>query len=244
MTKSVLAGIIATLLAGGASYGYIVIRDNQADIFESSIHEVIHVVDGDTIDIENDVRIRLLGIDAPARGECGYAESRDYLEELLKSKKIYIEKDITGADRYDRLLRYLYVPSDDIRDDDVLVQDAMLRAGWVRTLAIAPDTRYRDLFASAQEEAKRAELGIWGLCDPTEEVLAERQADASPSDPNCTIKGNISEKSYGRNFFTEGCPNYNRIKIDVSKGEQYFCTAEEAEAAGFTYSASCNNTFK
>jgi len=235
--------IIATLLAGGTGYGYTVIRDNDADIFESSIHEVTHVVDGDTIDVENDIRIRLLGIDAPARGECGYSESRAYLEELLKEKQIYIEKDITGADRYDRLLRYIYVPSDDIREDDVLVQDALLRAGWARTLAIAPDTRYRDLFASAQEEAKRAELGIWGLCDPTEEVLAERQADSDPTDPSCTIKGNISEKSYGRNYFEVGCPNYNRIKIDVSKGEGYFCTAEEAVEAGFTRSASCANAF-
>jgi micrococcal nuclease len=163
MTKSVLAGIITTLLAGGAGYGYTIIRDNQADIFESSVHEVTHVVDGDTIDIENDVRIRLLGINAPARGECGFSESRAYLEELLKEKQIYIEKDISGADRYDRLLRYIYIPSNDIREDDVLVQDAMLRAGWVRTMAIAPDNRYRDLFASAQEEAKQAEVGIWDL---------------------------------------------------------------------------------
>ena len=244
MKNSVLGAIITSLLAGGAGYGYTIIRDNQADIFESSVHEVTHVVDGDTIDIENDIRIRLLGIDSPARGECGFVESRAYLEELLKSKQVYIEKDITGADRYDRLLRYLYVPSDDIREDDVLVQDALLRAGWVRTLAIAPDNRYRDLFASAQEEAKQAERGIWGLCDLTPEEVVERQTDSDPVDPTCTIKGNISEKSYGRNYFTEGCPNYNRIKIDISKGEAYFCTEEEAREAGFTYSASCSNVFR
>jgi micrococcal nuclease len=242
-TPGILGAIIATLLAGGTGYGYTVVRDNQADIFESSVHTVTHVVDGDTIDIENDIRIRLIGVDTPARGECGFSESRAFMQELLKSEQIYIEKDITGADRYDRLLRYIYVPSDDIREDDVLVQDALLRAGWARTLAIAPDNRYRDLFASAQEEAKRAELGIWGLCDPTQEVVAERQADSDPIDSSCTIKGNISEKSYGRNYFEEGCPNYNRIKIDVSKGEAYFCTGAEANAAGFTRSVSCANAF-
>lgn len=59
-TPGILGMIIATLLAGGAAgYGYTVIRDNDADIFESSVHLVEHVVDGDTIDLENDVRVRI-----------------------------------------------------------------------------------------------------------------------------------------------------------------------------------------
>ena len=75
MQRSVLGIIIAILLTGGAVGGYKVIRDNTADTFEHSVHTVTYVVDGDTIDIENNVRIRLLGIDAPERGECFYDES-------------------------------------------------------------------------------------------------------------------------------------------------------------------------
>jgi micrococcal nuclease len=231
------------LVAGGtAGYGYTVIRDTDADVFESSVHQVVHVVDGDTIDIENDIRIRLLGIDSPERDECGYAEAQSFLESLVTDAHINLEKDISGADRYDRLLRYVYLPANEIRADDVLVNEAVLRAGHAKTLAIAPDNRYRDLFASAQDEARRAERGLWGMCSQVDGA-AERQADTQPTDEACVIKANISEKSYGRNYFLPGCPNYNRIKVDPGKGEGYFCTEAEAETAGFTKSASCSNTF-
>jgi len=241
--QTALGAIIATLIAGSAAagYGYTVIRDNQADIFESSIHRVISVVDGDTFDIENDVRIRLIGIDAPERAECGYDEAKDFLTLLLADAHINIEKDITGADVFDRLLRYAYIPSDDIMVDDVLVNLAVLRAGYAKTLAVAPDNRYRDLFASAQDEAKREGRGLWPDClEPDDDSW--QQADIPPPNESCVIKGNVSGKSYGHNYFLEGCPNYNRIKIDPSKGEAYFCTEAEAIAAGFTKSISCAST--
>jgi endonuclease YncB( thermonuclease family) len=36
-------------------------------------------------------------------------------------------------------------------------------------MTIAPDTRYRQLFAAAQKEAKRAGRGIWGKCNKEKE---------------------------------------------------------------------------
>ncbi len=242
--KSIISLILAILLSGGAIGGYKVVRDNTADVFESSVHAVVKVIDGDTIDIENDVRIRLLGIDTPERGECYFKEAKIFTEELLEGKDIHIEKDISGSDRYDRLLRYVYVPSDDPMDDDVFVNEKLLRLGFARTLAVAPDNRYRDLFASAQMQARENGKGLWGACDIKEkDSQALRENDSLPPSEDCIIKGNISEKGYGRNYFLEFCPNYNRIKIDTRKGEQYFCTESEAEEAGFTRSKSCDNTF-
>jgi len=242
--KSIISLILAVLLSGGATLCYKVIRDNRADTFENSIHSVVYVVDGDTIDIENDVRIRFLGVDTPERGTCYYDEAKIYLEDILEDKDIRIEKDISGADRYDRLLRYVYIPADDPQDDDLFVNEKLLRLGFARTLAISPDNRYRDLFASAQEEAREKGRGMWGACEVEEkDSQALREDDTLPTDEDCTIKGNISEKGYGKNYFLEFCPNYNRIKIDTRKGEQYFCTESEAKQAGFTRSASCDNTF-
>ena len=239
--KTVLGSILAFILAGGIT-GYTVIQDRDVDVFETSIHQVQYVIDGDTLEIENDVRLRLIGIDTPEREECGYEEARDFLRELVDGKHIRIVKDISGSDQYGRLLRYVYLPSDSSEKDDVLVNESILRAGLAQTLSIAPDNRYRDLFATAQDEARRAGLGIWGACDLTDEESAS-QSDSQPTDPACIIKGNISAKSFGRNYFMEGCPNYNRIKIDVSKGESYFCTEEEAVEAGFNRSVSCDSTF-
>ncbi len=242
MKKITLGALIAMLLAGGSVAGYKIVRDTKADAFENSVHQVVYVADGDTVDVENKVRIRLLGINAPERGDCHYAESRDYLKTLLGDAHVRIEKDITGADRYGRLLRYMYIVADTPSEDDVFVNEALVRQGHAKVLAVAPDNRYRDLLASAQEDAKLNGRGLWSEC-AQEESPSLREVDAGPENPTCTIKGNISEKAYGRNYFLEGCPNYNRIKIDTRKGESYFCTEQEAEDAGFSRSASCANTF-
>jgi len=240
--KTVLGSLIAALLAGSVGgVGYKVIRDNQADVFENSIHQVVRVIDGDTLELENDVRVRLLGIDAPESNDCFGPEAKSYLQLLLEGKHITIEKDISGADAFDRILRYAYLPSDDIRDDDVFINQQLLREGYAVVNPVAPDNRYRDLFSSAQQHAKNNEKGMWAVCDMSEHVSSLHEIDTTPADPSCNIKGNISEKAYGRNYFLPGCPNYNRIKIDERKGEAYFCTEEEAVAADFTRSASCDN---
>jgi micrococcal nuclease len=242
-----LALILTALLAGGSVTGYKVILDKNADIFENSVHQVMHVVDGDTVDIESEMRIRLLGIDSPESGTCYFDESKAALKKLVEGKHIRIEKDITGADRYGRLLRYAYLPSDKPEDDDIFINTWLLEQGFARVQSIAPDTRYRDLLARAESGARTAKRGLWSAKCP---YLTEYQSAASlqeqgsaPTNPSCIIKGNISEKGYGKNYFMEGCPDYNRVKVDTRKGEAFFCTEAEAQKAGFTRSASCDTTF-
>jgi len=170
-------------------------------------------------------------------------EATSYLTLLLEGKHVRLEKDISGADRFERLLRYVYIPSDDIRSDDVFLNQELVRQGYALTSAQAPDNRYRDLLSSAQESARANNLGMWAVCDMTEHISSLREIDTQPADPSCDIKGNISEKAYGRLYFVPGCPNYNRVKIDTRKGEAYFCSEAEAKAAGFTRSESCSNIF-
>jgi micrococcal nuclease len=243
MSNKILIVILTALVSVGGLGGYKIVKDKKADLFENSLHPVVRVIDGDTIEIENKIKIRLLGIDAPEKDECYFDESKSFLKELLAGEDINLEKDLTGKDRYDRLLRYVILPAEDIEEDDILVNRLLLEKGLAVTLAIAPDNRYRDLFSSAQEKAKKDKIGLWGECDYETKDEDLREKDFLIKNPECTIKGNISEKGYGRNYFLEGCPNYSRIKIDERKGESYFCTEKEAEKAGFTKSESCNNTF-
>jgi len=48
----------------------------------------------------------------------------------------------------------------------------------------------------------------------------------------CDIKGNISDKGE-KIYHVRGWASYAATKIDSSKGERWFCTAEEARAAGW-----------
>lgn len=69
---------------------------------------VSSVIDGDTIEMTDGSKIRLIGIDTPEQGECGYDESADTLSLILYGQSVTL---VPGArddvDRYGRLLRYL-----------------------------------------------------------------------------------------------------------------------------------------
>ncbi len=87
---------------------------------------VTRVVDGDTVDLGNGQTVRLAGIDAPERGECGYAKATRNLEKLVLGKKVRLGESDEDTDRYGRLLRYI-----DVRGRDAGL--AQIKAG----LAIA-----------------------------------------------------------------------------------------------------------
>lgn len=206
--------------------------------------EVVRIVDGDTIRIEGNMKVRLIGIDAPEIGECYYEESRDELIRLIQGKYVRLEKDIESVDGFGRLLRYVYLPSDSLEEDDIFINKHLLHQGYAQTLFYSPNKRYNMLFIKAREEALMDKRGLWSdECDYLEEFEEEnkstREINEPPSDPNCLIKGNISSRGYGRLYFLPECRNYSQVKIDSSKGEQYFCTEEEAIAAGFEKSGDC-----
>lgn len=242
--KTIIAALAAIIAMGGSYGGYTVFKDAKkygAD-FESRPHLVERVIDGDTIVLADDVRVRLLGINAPERGECYYAESKALLKELVEGEEVYIEKDFVGKDRYGRLLRYIIVKSLDPEQDDVLINNELVRQGAAFAYSQRFHKKYRDFIASSQTKAKSADRGLWGECDYKVKTANKLREQASkPTDPSCTIKGNISEKGYGKIYFVEGCPNYNKVKIDTRKGEAFFCTEARAQKAGFTKSESCNN---
>jgi endonuclease YncB( thermonuclease family) len=75
---------------------------------------VFHVVDGDTIDVRaadgTEERVRIVGIDTPERGECGFGEASSAMSRLVLGEQVDL---VAGArddrDRYGRILRYVDV---------------------------------------------------------------------------------------------------------------------------------------
>ena len=77
--------------------------------------EVIRVIDGDTVVIAGDERVRLIGIDTPENGQCGFDEAKQALEKLLISGSATFYSGTTSdKDKYDRLLRYIEVEEIDV----------------------------------------------------------------------------------------------------------------------------------
>ena len=242
--KIILAALGAVLALGGSYGGYTVFKDskNYGANFETRPHTVRSVLDGDTVRIEKWIKVRLLGINAPERGECYFAESKEFLSQLIDDKAVQLEKDRSGTDKLGRLLRHIILKSPNPEEADMHVNNEMILQGYAFRNTLSPDIAYRDLFAASELKAKKAKRGMWGACDYLEKEKATqklRQQDTKPSNPECTIKGNVSEKGFGRIYSFQGCSNWSRVKIDPARGDKYFCTEQEAVAAGFTRPKTC-----
>ena len=75
---------------------------------------VTNVVDGDTVDVKGVGRIRVIGIDTPERGACGYESATQAMSVLVLGRPVSLVPGATeDADRYGRLLRYVDVGSSD-----------------------------------------------------------------------------------------------------------------------------------
>lgn len=123
------------------------------------LHEVVRVYDGDTIQIEDGRKIRLIGVDAPevespyTREEPYGSLSKKHLEGLLAGKKVFIKAGDEPFDRFKRTLAYVYA-------EDVLINGRMIRDGWARVY-MRFDYEYKDLFTAYEREARARGLGIW-----------------------------------------------------------------------------------
>jgi micrococcal nuclease len=85
---------------------------------------VTNVVDGDTIDVEGMGRIRVVGIDTPERGACGYESATLAMATWVEGREVVLVPGAADdADRYGRLLRYVEV-------DGVDVGLELIRDGW------------------------------------------------------------------------------------------------------------------
>lgn len=79
-----------------------------------STYLVADVVDGDTINLDNGESVRLVGIDTPERGECGFGPAQSALKRLVLGKRVTLVESDEDRDRYDRLLRYVDVGTVDV----------------------------------------------------------------------------------------------------------------------------------
>lgn len=70
---------------------------------------VAEVTDGDTFTLQNGVGVRLIGIDAPNRGDGKWEEAREALTKLIGDKRVYIEYDRYQDDKYGRVLAWVWV---------------------------------------------------------------------------------------------------------------------------------------
>ena len=186
------------------------------------------VSDADTIEI-GDVRIRLDAIDAPETAQtcpggppallpCGRVAADD-LRAWLGDAEVRCQP--TGKDRYGRILARCSRGNDD-------VQAWLVSSG--RAMAYH---QFSDRYVADEEAARAANRGFWATrFEPPWDYRRRQRSGRSPSPAasgpsGCEIKGNITAKG-DRIYHLPGSSGYAR-----TRPEQWFCSEEQAQAAGF-----------
>ena len=75
---------------------------------------IVRVIDGDTVVLDTEERVRLLGINAPEKGEKYYLESKEFLEDSVLNKTVTLKFGKDRQDRYGRTLAYILIGKDNI----------------------------------------------------------------------------------------------------------------------------------
>lgn len=127
----------------------------------SNLHRVTTIIDGDTFDLEDGTRVRMLGIDTPERSapaECWADEAYNALAQRLAGRQVRLEYDVERKDVYGRTLAWVY-------DGDLFVNGSMLADGHACVLIIPPNGQDHESYLTALEnEAQAANRGLWATC--------------------------------------------------------------------------------
>jgi micrococcal nuclease len=165
-TTSVRAGLVGLIALATAC-------TPTLDLPDGANGEVVGHVDGDTLDIAFSVegravveRVRLIGIDTPETKkpntpiECFGPEASARLAELLPIGAFVVaDRDVEARDDFGRLLAYVRRAN-----DDVLVNEVLVREGFARTLFFAPNLALESTLRAAERSARADRRGLWSAC--------------------------------------------------------------------------------
>jgi len=125
---------------------------------------VVKITDGDTIRVDRghgSEPLRYIGMNAPEPNQPGGTEATAANAVLVSvGTEVVLERDVSNVDKYDRLLRYVWLHDG---DSWLLVNLELVQAGVARAVAYPPDTKYQEALAEAQTAAKVSKLGVWGF---------------------------------------------------------------------------------
>ena len=149
----------------------------------------------------------------------------------------------SGIDAYKRTLGACRLNGEDLNR-------WMVQEGWALAYV-----KYSSVYIGAEEDARTHQRGLWqgAFIAPwdwrhrnnktvilgaysvpinAQSMLLPRSATEGAPSPDCIIKGNISRNGE-RIYHMPSQRFYARIRMDVGGGRRWFCTPEEAEAAGW-----------
>lgn len=156
---------------------------------------VVRVIDGDTIKIEGEKVVRYIGIDTPETVhpskpiQCYGKEASNKNRELVEGEEVMLEKDVSEVDKYNRLLRYVWLR-------ETLINEYLVREGYAQSSSYPPDVKYQERFVEAQRLARQEAKGLWGdICNSPTTASTPTVKPPSPTSSTPSNVGGVSSTS-------------------------------------------------
>ena len=122
---------------------------------------VVNVIDGDTVVLDDNTRVRLLGVNCPEFGHDGVrdeplaAAAREFVASLVLGQRIALMLEDERTDRHGRTLAHI------VLDDGRNLQEEILLNGLGSVVAIPPNVTLVEKYQEAERVAQRERRGIW-----------------------------------------------------------------------------------
>lgn len=184
--------------------------------FSCQSFTVTEVVDGDTIKLNDGRTIRYISIDSPEERDCFAQEAEEINKELVLGNQVRLERDTNEMDRFGRYLAYVYVQNG---EKEIFVNEYLLAQGAGEFFLDTVNLRYQELLVQAAEKAHQENKGLWQTCAPNPQI-------------GCQIKGNV-DRLDKRWYHLPSFRHYEATEVNLEHGDRWFCTEEDAQAAGF-----------
>jgi endonuclease YncB( thermonuclease family) len=125
------------------------------------------VLDGDSLRTSDGNEYRLIGINAPDRGECLADAAASRLEELVRDG-VTFETDRELEDQFGRKLVYAFT-------DGTLINEQLVAEGMAVVLHSEPNSGATERILAAMERAVGSQVGLWdpGACGGGETTTLE-----------------------------------------------------------------------
>lgn len=127
---------------------------------EGGWRTVVRVVDGDTLILDGNQRVRLIGVDTPETVhpsrpvEQFGKEASAFTRRMAEGRRVRLAYDDDRTDRYDRTLAYVYL------EDGTLLNAEIIRQGYGYAYTRFP-FRLMDEFRAYEREARDNRRGLW-----------------------------------------------------------------------------------
>jgi len=145
-----------------------------APAFGADVFVVQHVLDGDTVVLQDGQHVRLIGVDTPEMGDERRnrqdarrnhlsekivnkfsKRAKEFLSQAVVGRTVRLEYDWQRKDKYGRTLAYVYR-----QPDDYFLNAEIIQRGYGFAYLVF-EFRYSEEFRQYQRQAQENQMGLW-----------------------------------------------------------------------------------